>query len=83
MKLFEITFMVTETCNNGKERRIKKTVYAPAERNGSILIDLKSVDKAIAILKSKHFYNIECIDKRMVDLMFTTDEQPARPAYNY
>ena len=71
MKFYEMIFAVTETCQNGNERRIKKTVYAPAEKDGNDKIDFRRVDKGIEILKAKHFYNIECIDERMVDLMIT------------
>lgn len=88
MKLYDMTFKVTETCQNGNERIITKHVYSPCFRtmpDGSQrhFIEMDRVNKAIKMLESRHYYNIEYIGTASTDLMFTTDEQPARPTYNY
>lgn len=73
MKTYAMTFEVTETCNNGNERRKKVTVHSPCFKNGKHIIELDRVNKAIEVLKSHHYYNIEYIDTKNTTLLFTED----------
>lgn len=48
-----MTFKVTETLQNGKEKRTTKKVYTKA------VITMDKINEAIEVLESNHFYNIE------------------------
>ena len=73
MKYYEMIFEVTETCNNGNERRIKKSVFSPIFRNGKHIIELDRVNKAVKVLESRHYYNIEYVDTKTATLLFTDE----------
>jgi hypothetical protein len=69
-KYYETIFAVTETCQNGNERRIKKSVFSPIFKNGRNVIQLDRIDKGIEVLKSMGYYNIEYIDTKKKELLF-------------
>lgn len=71
MKVYETIFSVTETCQNGKERRIKKSVFTPCFKNGRHVIQLERIAKAEEILKAQHYYNIEYLDTKFTELLIT------------
>jgi hypothetical protein len=71
---FEVIFKVTETCQNGKERRIKKSVYSPkfkmdGERHMFIPLE-ERMRKCIKVLEEMHYYNIEYVDIKSTTLLF-------------
>lgn len=76
--LAELTFRVTETCDNGNERTFNKKVYASPiytdkdghKRNNSIT---RTVPLAIAALKEEHYYNIEFISVKPTKFLFVED----------
>lgn len=73
MKLYEMIFEVTETCNNGNERRKKVSVFSPIFRNGKHIIELDRMHKAVSALQKKGYYKIEYIKTKTTDLIFTSD----------
>jgi len=73
MKFYEMIFEVTETCQNGNERRIKKSVYSPIFRNGRHIIELDRVNNAIHVLEERHYYNIKYKGTKTTELLFTKD----------
>ena len=71
---FEVIFKVTETCQNGKERRMKKSVYTPSFKvvdGRCYFVALEDrIKKCVAILEAEHYYDIEYLDiKRKTLLM--------------
>ena len=70
---FEVIFKVTETCQNGKERRIKKSVYTPVwrmEGERHIFIPLEDrIKMCVAILEHEHYYDIESHDIKRKTLL--------------
>lgn len=71
IKVYEDIFMVTETLQNGKERRIKKSVFSPIFRNGRHVIKLDRGENGKAALEELHFYNIEWIDTKVKTLILS------------
>ena len=75
--LVELMFTVTDTCNNGKERTFKKSVFAAPiyEYNGRKLNNSLThcVPLAIKALEDQHYYNIEFIGSRASSFTFTDD----------
>lgn len=65
MKYYAMAFEVTETQQNGNERTLFKTVYAPLNDQEM----KKRVDDAIKLLKSKGYYNIECKDESIREIL--------------
>jgi len=68
--VFENIFMVTMTCNNGNERRIKKSVYSPRFRNGKFLTEQERIKEGTEILKAECYYNIEYIKAVPTSLLY-------------
>ena len=71
MKVYETIFRVTETCNNGNERRIKKSVFTPCFKNGRHVIEIERIAKAEEILKAQHYYDIEYLETKFTELLVT------------
>ena len=67
---YETIFCVTETCNNGKERRIKKSVYSPRFRNGKHLTEQERISEGTFILKAEHYYNIEYLETKSKTILY-------------
>ena len=67
--LFEMTFRVTETCQNGKERTFKKHVYSERFVNGRFFTEAARVDAATEVLKAQHYYHIEYVETKSVSLL--------------
>ena len=61
IKVYEDIFEVTETLQNGNERRIKKSVLSPTFRNGKHLIQLDREQKAIKQLEELGYYEIQWV----------------------
>lgn len=75
VQYYEEVFEVTETCNNGKERRIRKSVMCqPFEvrDDGTRHHRLEStrIEKATRALKQEHYYNIVYIETRIKHILF-------------
>lgn len=62
--VFEMKFKVTETCQNGNERRITKTVFSTFDG-----IDFNRETKAYNLLRGKHYYNIEYLGGKYITLL--------------
>lgn len=71
IKVYEDIFEVTKTLQNGKERRIKKSVLSPTFRNGKHLIQLDRETKAIKQLEELGYYEIQWVNTRVKTLMTT------------
>ena len=61
--MLKVIFNVTETCQNGNERRVQKAVYMHRfyEENGKRLFMGREtqIERGTAALKEEHYYNIE------------------------
>ena len=70
-QIYAVVFKVTETCQNGNERKIQKTVYMPRfdENNKHITIDQR-VKRGIEALKAAHYYNIEYVKTTATEIIF-------------
>lgn len=68
---YETVFKVTETLQNGKERRIKKSVLTPIFVNGKRHIVIDRIRKAEDALKAEHYYNIEYIETKIKEVIYT------------
>lgn len=71
MKVYETIFEVTETCQNGKERRKKVSVYSPIFVNNKHRIEIDRINKGIAKLESLHYYDIKYIKTRFTNLIIS------------
>lgn len=64
---YELTFKVTETLQNGNERRIKKRVLsAPFAKCGKFIPLEARIDRAAEALKAEHYYDIVYLDIKKV-----------------
>jgi len=71
MKAYETIFEVTETCQNGKERRKKVSVYSPIFVDNKHIIEIDRIDKGIAKLTEMHYYEIKYIKTRFTTLILS------------
>lgn len=71
MNVYEATFLVTETCDNGKERQMNKKIYSPRFRDGKHITEAEIIEKGTAALKERFYYNIEYISTKAISLMWT------------
>lgn len=76
-RFYELTFQVTETCNNGNERTMKKTVLtAPFYWNGNIVTH-NSPDHYIPLatkaLEEQRYYHIQYLSAKVVTITVTDD----------
>ena len=72
MRVLEMNFRVTETLQNGNERRVKRTVYAKAETPegyNMVVLGDRQYNNAVAELKKNHYYNITLESTKYTDLM--------------
>lgn len=69
IKCYENIFNVTETLQNGKERRVKKSVLSPIFKNGKHVIQLDRVDRCVKELEALHYYDIEFIETKTKTLI--------------
>lgn len=71
IKCYENIFNVSETLQNGKERRVKKSVLSPIFKNGKHVIQLDRVDRCVKELEALHYYNIEFIETKTKTFIVT------------
>lgn len=70
--MYEVIFEVTETLQNGKERRIKKSVLMPTvdpETNKHICLDTRLV-RGYSALADAGYYCIEYVDTKRKTVIF-------------
>lgn len=68
--LYEVIFEATETLQNGKERRVKKSVFMPRFRHGKHVPPEEQIARGEAALKDAHYYNIVYISTKATTLIF-------------
>ena len=73
MDLYEVIFEVTETCQNGNERRLKKSVYSPRFKDHKHVTEAERISKGTEVLKARHYYDIKYIKTKAVTLLFTEE----------
>ena len=58
---YKVIFTVTETCQNGNERRVQKVVYMPRfdEKTGRHITPEQQIERGTAALAAEHYYNIK------------------------
>ena len=56
--MYEVIFEVTETLQNGKERRVKKSVFMPRFRHGKHVTPEEQIARGEAALKDANYYGI-------------------------
>ena len=69
MKFYVQKYRVTETCQNGKERQITKEILIPMERDGHPLIIFNRGERAEALLREHHYYDIEFLYETTKDIL--------------
>ena len=70
--MYEVTFEVTETLQNGKERRTKKSVLMPRvdfKTNKHLDTDTR-IMRGYKALADAHYYNIEYVDTKNKTIIF-------------
>jgi hypothetical protein len=70
--MYEVTFEVTETLQNGKERRIKKAVLMPTvdfKTRKHLDLDTR-IMRGYKALADAHYYNIEYVDTKNKTIIF-------------
>lgn len=76
--MYKVIFNVTETLQNGKERRVQKVVYMPRfdeETKKHISLE-QQIELGTAALKAEHYYNIEYGSTVATELFFP-DKKPS------
>ena len=69
--LYEVIFAVTETTQNGNERRIQKAVFMPfLDKYGKPLTVEYRIERGTEALRAEHFYNIEYVKTVRRTLIF-------------
>lgn len=66
-------FEVTTTCQNGSERRQKKSVFSPCFHNGKRIVEQERMNRAIKVLEANHYYNIKHLQTRYTTMLFTEE----------
>lgn len=67
--MYEVIFEVTETLQNGKERRVKKSVFMPRFKHGKHVTPEEQIERGKAALKDAHYYNIVYINTKATALI--------------
>lgn len=70
--MYKVIFNVTETCQNGNERRVQKVVYMPRfdESTRKHITREQQIERGTATLLSEHYYNIEYGSTVATELLF-------------
>lgn len=64
MKVVEMIYEVCETCQNGKERILKKKVYAKS---------MYRFEEGKKMLESRGYYKVIMLNAKWKDIMFVED----------
>lgn len=70
MKYYEMIFEVTETLQNGKERRKKVSVCCEPFNAGIHRTEAERIETATKALEEKHYYHIEYVHTKNTNLIF-------------
>lgn len=71
VKLYKVKFEVTETLQNGKERRIFKYVFMkPFDENGIHVSPEEQIRRGTEALREAHYYNITYKETETSTLIF-------------
>ncbi len=70
---YEMTFDCAETCLNGKERRIKKTVLSPIFRNNKHVVEIDRIQRAVEALMDEHYYDIAYLGTKRKTVIFSEE----------
>ena len=70
--MYKVIFNVTETCQNGNERRVQKVVYMPRfdETTRKHITPAQQIERGKAALAAEHYYNIEYGSTVATELIF-------------
>ena len=70
--MYKVIFNVTETLQNGNERRVQKVVYMPRfdESTGRHITPAQQIERGKAALAVEHYYNIEYGSTVATELIF-------------
>lgn len=70
--VYKVVFNVTETLQNGKERRVQKVVYMPRfdEVTGKHITPQQQAERGAAVLAAEHYYNIQYGSTIATELLF-------------
>lgn len=70
--MYKVIFNVTETCQNGNERRVQKVVYMPRfdEKTGKHVTTEQRIERGTAALVAERYYNIEYGSTVATELIF-------------
>ncbi len=71
-RMYKVIFNVTETLQNGKERRVQKVVYMPRfdEETKRHISPEEQIARGTAALKAERYYNIEYGSTVVTELIF-------------
>lgn len=57
--MYKVIFTVTETRNNGNEKRVQKAVYMPRfDEQGKHITEARRIERGASALASEGYYNI-------------------------
>lgn len=78
MRFYVDVFEVTETCQNGNERTIKKEVYSKTsiiDSNGKIRNNGQKnrIERAKNLLAERHYYKIKYITSKTKEILLTDE----------
>jgi len=69
--MYEVIFEATETLQNGKERRVKKSVFMPRfDENGRHISPEAQIARGEAALREAYYYNITYVCTKATALIF-------------
>lgn len=70
--MYKVIFTVTETCQNGNERRVQKVVYMPRfdETTRKHITPEQQIERGTAALAAEHYYNIKYGSTVATELIF-------------
>lgn len=71
-KFYEVIFDVTETLQNGNERKTKKSVFMKPfdEATGKHNSPEMQIEKGFKALKAEHYYNIVYVETKVKTMIF-------------
>lgn len=69
-KYYDTVFEVTMTCQNGNERRVRKSVLSPMFRDGKHIDEGERIRKGTETLKKEQCYDIEYVMTKTKVLLF-------------
>jgi hypothetical protein len=71
-RMYKVIFNVTETLQNGNERRVQKAVYMPRfdETTNKHITTEQQIERGTVALKAEHYYKIEYSSTITTDIIF-------------